>query len=384
MKVGRLGKSLQDEQLLDIASLDALHIASFVNIQNAVFTGRLVRSDRRGDDLLSWSLDYGPGLVAIKAGDRLWQGINDLDLALSVHDNDLICEGDKEAILREGPGVFENGLCIYGHSRLGRIGSEFIGQDSHRPVMVHPSVARAEYRNDLIAAGDRFCVDHNDAGVHIAVEDILSGPIGTHHPQVVVVDLAAIDVFPSRVENTPIRQHPGRIVMLDITRKLRDIAAFSVATVHYRDLRLVAGNPAVAPRRDKENAPIGHICRLEIVIIAGCYLSQVLPVGIDLVKIVKIAPSHAIRKQYLFAVIMDLRVADRTAFGIQQERAFLRSQVVLVQLTPAGLSVAGIGGHILVFAVVPDIGIPVAIIVRLAGGKDDLLDTAHRAGKSLL
>ena len=80
--------------------------------------------------------------------------------------------------------------------------------------MLHEAMARREDGDDLVGARDRLRVDHDCAWVHVAEEGHLARAIGIHGPEAVVVDLAAVNVLPARVEDAAIVQQPRGVVVL--------------------------------------------------------------------------------------------------------------------------------------------------------------------------
>src|SRR5512136_497799 len=107
-----------------------------------------------------------------------------------------------------------------------------------------------EARHDLVRAGDGLGVNHDYVGMEVAVPGHLGGAVGVGGPEVMVVDLAAINVFPARVEQAAIGQRPRGVVLFVVAGDGAEVLAVGVASVHDGDLGEPAVDPALAAGRD--------------------------------------------------------------------------------------------------------------------------------------
>ena len=257
--------------------------------------------------------------------------------------------------------------------RLGR-------DDRGDAAVLVAAVAGREGGDDLVGAGDRLGVDHDDARVHVAVVDGLGRAVGVHGPQVVELDLAAVDVFPAGVEDAAVGQHPGRVVVLGVGRDALDVRAVGVAAVEDADLGHPAVDPAVAAGGDEDDVAVGQVGGLEVVVRAVGELAQARAVDVDLVEVVVAGACLAVGEEDPLAVVVDLRVADGAARVVDDRGDFAGSRVPPGE--PAGVgdrAVAGEGHLVFIVAVVADVGVPVRVVVLHAGAEDDFLDVGQRA-----
>ena len=155
-------------------------------------------------------------------------------------------------------------------------------------------------------------------GMHVAVEDRLPGSVRVHGPEVVELHLAAIDIFPTHVEDAAIRQHPRGIIVLAAIGDPPNIAAVAVAAMEHAHLSHPAVYPAAAARGDENDPAVGQVGRLVVVELARRDLPQAGAVDVDFVEMVIIRAALAVSEQDLLAVVMDLRIADRSAVGVQK------------------------------------------------------------------
>ena len=124
--------------------------------------------------------------------------------------------------------------------------------------MLRRAVSGREDRRDLVGAGDRFRIDHDDPRVHVAEVRHLAGAVGIDGPEMVERHLVAVDVLPAGEKDAPVRQHGGRVVVLVAARDRPQAAAIGIHPVHDGHLRVPAAHPAVAARR-AEHLSLIHI-----------------------------------------------------------------------------------------------------------------------------
>ena len=144
------------------------------------------------------------------------------------------------------------------------------------------AVARRERRDDLVRARNRLGVDHDGPWILVAEVDRLPRAVGIDDPQMVIMHLAAVDVFPAGIEDASVGQRPRRVVVLDVAGELADVLALAVAAVQHRHLGQPAVHPAFAAARNEHDAAIGQVAGLDVVPGAVGQLAQPAAVGVDL------------------------------------------------------------------------------------------------------
>ena len=268
---------------------------------------------------------------------------------------------------------------LIGRAKRWRVRAGVGVHDGDRARVLALAVPGREAGHHLVRAGNGLGVDHHDAGVQVAVPDHLGGAVGVGGPEMVIVDLAAIHVFPARVEDAAVGQRPGRVVLLVVAGDGADVLAVGVAAVQDGHLRQPAVDPALAAGGDEDDVAVGQVGGLDVVVGAVGELAQAGAVGIDLVEVVLLRAAFAIAEEDLLAVVMDLRIAHPAARVIEQRGELAGGQVPAVELGafPPGLAVRVMG-------VVADVGIPMAVgLVDLARGEDEVVHPRHRAGAEL-
>ena len=248
------------------------------------------------------------------------------------------------------------------------------------PACSGMAMAGREARHDFVRAGDRLGVNHHDAGVVVAVPGHLGGAVGVGGPEMMVVDLAAIHVFPARVEQAAIGQRPGGIVLLVVAGDGADVLAAGVAAIQDGDLREPAVHPALAARGDEDDVAVGQVGGLDVVVRAVRELAQAGAIGVDLAEVILLGAALAIAEEDLAAVVVDLRVAHAAARVIEQRGELARGQVQAIELGafPPCLARRVVG-------VVADVGIPMPVgLVDPARGEDDIVHARHRPGAELV
>ena len=143
------------------------------------------------------------------------------DFAFCVADEKTVFLCDQETIGRDGIRIPEAWvfLTVADKSRcrafvVGAIG----GADNGNTAGVFPkTVTRGETADDFVRARYGLGVDHYDTGMEVPVVDHLPRTVRISGPEMVVSYPAAVDVFPSGVEDPAVGKGPGGVVMLDIT-----------------------------------------------------------------------------------------------------------------------------------------------------------------------
>ena len=59
--------------------------------------------------------------------------------------------------------------------------------------------------------------------MQVAEEDAMLGTVRIHGPQVVVIDLAPIHVFPTHIQDAAIGKRPGRVVLFNVCRERTNV-----------------------------------------------------------------------------------------------------------------------------------------------------------------
>ena len=245
-----------------------------------------------------------------------------------------------------------------------------IDDRNHTHVLVAAMPGRKRCHH-LLRARNRFGVDHHRVGVHVSVVDHLAGAVRVHRPQMVIADLAAVDVFPSLVQNPPVGHHPRRVFLFRVGRELADLRPIAVATVEDRNLGKVAGHPSIAAAGAEDDTPVGQVGRLEVVERSVGQLPQAGAVDVDFVKVIVGLPAFAIGEEDLLAVVVELRIADAALGIVEERRDFARLHVHPAE-PPAVVVILAVRPD----DVIAEVGVPVTVRVGLADGENDLFHVA--------
>ncbi|MGC3957546.1 MAG: hypothetical protein QM813_06185 [Verrucomicrobiota bacterium] len=89
-------------------------------------------------------------------------------------------------------------------------------------------------------------------------------------------------VLPAHVKHAPVGQHRRGVLLLGVVGEHADVPAVGVAAVERGHLRAPTGDKAVAAAGTKDDAAIGRVDRLDVVVGAVGELAEVLPVDVDL------------------------------------------------------------------------------------------------------
>ena len=71
----------------------------------------------------------------------------------------------------------------------------------------------------------------------------------------------------------------------------------------------------------------------------------------------------AVREEDRTAIVIHVRVADASAFGVENHGFFACAQIVAVERSGVGLAVPGIRFLVYVIAIIPDVRIPMTVRV---------------------
>ncbi len=153
-----------------------------------------------------------------------------------------------EEVAAEGPGISEVAGLREAFEVILFVRPLLLRNTGDEALMFDTAMARGVNHENIRGARDRLCIDVESTRVHVAKEDAVLGSVRIHGPEMVVVHLASVDIFPAHVENTSIRQGPGRVVMLDIGREETDVFAVRFTAMDCRDLSQPAVDPAPAAR----------------------------------------------------------------------------------------------------------------------------------------
>ena len=292
-------------------------------------------------------------------------------MTVAVQKHELLVRRRHEAVFVERPrvGIVVRLRNLFRAVRI--VGSEARIDDRHVTVMLRQSVPWREGADDFSPVGvwNRLRTEHTCARRLVPVEDHLTRPVLTHRPEVVIVRLRTIDVFPAHIDNLTVRQRPRRVVLLDVARE-RAQRPVGEPFVERSHLRQPAFDVAFRARRAEDDRIVGEPRRL-VVVPAGlrevargahrrggdAYLVRfrrrragrklalaVFPlareprqprsVRLNRVETEMVFALRKIGKQKRLAVVMNLRIAD-IALGVFEDHARLaRLDVERVERAP--------------------------------------------------
>jgi len=217
--VDGLGEAVEDEELFDLAALEAGHVAAFVDVGEDERAGGLGEVDTRGDDRFAGARAQWAGLVEFDAaaevgGQRVEFGC----VALGVHCIEAGLFGDEEAVGGEGIRVAPVFFFFFADAAGGGdvVGAFLRAYNGDGAGVFGFAVAGGEDGDDVVGVGDGVGVDHERVGVHVAVVDHLARAVGVAGPEVVEAHAAAVHVFPPLVNDPPVGERPGGVVVFDV------------------------------------------------------------------------------------------------------------------------------------------------------------------------
>ncbi len=186
-----------------------------------------------------------------------------------------------------------------------------------------------------------------------------------HRPEVMELDVAAINVFPAGIEDATVGQDPGSVVLPRVEGEAADVAAVDFAAVDGAHLRHPAGHPTAAAGGDEGDAAIGQVGRLIIVVRPVGNLPEAAAVKLDLVEVVVMRACLEVGEDGLVAVIMDLRIADGAPFGVKEDGGLARGEMELHEPAVGVTAIAGEGQPRCVAAVVANVGVPMGVFAEV-------------------
>ena len=374
VEVDRLGQRLEDQEFPDLSRLDARHVSPAGDVGQEEPAGGLARIDPVGDYGLSRPGAQGPGLVCPPRG-RPAAGTRDrVDHLLRpapVHQQHLVVASDEEEVLRQWTGVAIDGPASPAGQvphRAARVRPAVGVDEAHASGVLPPAVPGRVDHHDPARARDRLGVDEQPAGVHVAEQRHGARAVGIERPEVMEGHVVAVDVLPARVKHPPVGQDPRRVLLLHVGRYPPDVAAVGPAAVQDAHGREPARHPAAAPAGDEDDVAAGRVGGLDVVERPVGKLVQAGPVSIDLVQVVCMRPSPAVREQDLPAAVVNLGISNVAAAVRQQGRSRPVPQVQPPQR--AALAAVEIA---LALGRIAEVRVPVAVLPRRALGEDDLL-----------
>ena len=83
--------------------------------------------------------------------------------------------------------------------------------------MLSPAVARRVDEDDSARAGDGLRVDEHAARAHVAEIDHLPRSVRVDAPEMVIMDLAAVHVFPPLKDHSSVMKYTRGVVMFDVS-----------------------------------------------------------------------------------------------------------------------------------------------------------------------
>ena len=202
----------------------------------------------------------------------------------------------------------------------------------HVPLVFHPAMPGGEGGDDLACARHRLGIQHGRSGVHVAVVDHLPGTIGIRGPEMVEDALVAVHVFPAHVEEAPVGERPGRVVVLDIAGEHAQVAAVALATVE----RGHRGDPAidepVAAVAAKDQTAVRQAGGLDVVEGTVGDLAEAGAVRLDLVEVVEWAAASSVAEEDGGAIKVHDRIAHCPCGVVEQDGGLPGTQIGLDQL----------------------------------------------------
>ena len=162
---------------------------------------------------------------------------NRLGPARVVHQHDLLRLRRHKSLWGEPPWIAELGGLTDGRGKPRLVGTAGRINNRDRSLVLPPSMTWRENGDNLLGALDRLGIDHQCAGVHVAKVDHLGRPVRVGCPQMMVVDLGAVDVFPTLVEDPTVMKRPGRVVVFQVGGNGMDVFAIRPATMEDGHLR---------------------------------------------------------------------------------------------------------------------------------------------------
>ena len=309
-----------------------------------------------------------------------WEFDEFLGAAGSVHDDERAAAGGKEAIFAESPRVAEVRSLADGLRELLRVGTALRVHDGDHAIVFALAVAGAEAGDNLVRAGDGLGVDHRDTRMQISKPRHLRGAVGIRGPEVMEMNLAAVHIFPARVEDASVGQRPGRVVVFVVAGERADVRAVGVAAMQHGDLREPAVHPALAPAADEDDAAVGKVGGFNVVEGAAGQLLQVAPVTVDFVKVILLRPAGPVAEESFLSVVTHLRIPRAAGLVREERRQFARAKVQAVELRALG-----VGFAFGVVRVVAEVRIPMTVgRIERARREDDRFHAEHRAVEELL
>ena len=131
--------------------------------------------------------------------------------------------------------------------------------------MLASAVTGRENTDDFVRSGNGFRRQHGDVRTLVAVVDHLPRSVRVHRPEMMVRNLFPVNVFPPHIDNLPVGENPGRVVLLDVARQLANIGAVGVTFMNRPDLRQPAVDPAFGSRGTEDNRIVRQVRRLVVV-----------------------------------------------------------------------------------------------------------------------
>lgn len=385
-EISRLGELLEDQELLDLAPFDPVHVAAGIDVGQDQPAGLAGQIDTRRHDRFPLASPERRWLVALQSGMRLVRAVDQFRGPLAVHHLEALRVDDQEAVVGEGIWVAEVGLRFADRAGRGTpIRTVARIDDRNGPHVFGHAVSGRERGHDLARAGDRFGVEHGDPGELVAEEHGHARTVRVDRPKMMVEQLVAVDILPPRIEHSAIGQHPGRVFVLGIAAHCAEVLAVAVAAVEDGDPGVPAGHRTPAAAGDEHDPAVGQVGRLDVVVRAVGHLDQTAAVGVDFAEVIGVLAALAIREEDLATLVMDDRIADPAFRIIEEHLQLTGSQVEPAETsafavrpeTPVVLAQGRPLGVLGIVAVRAEVAIPM-VAAGNSLGKHNLLDTGHR------
>ena len=147
----------------------------------------------------------------------------------------------------------------------------------------------------------------------------------------VIINLAAINIFPTLINYPSVRKHARGVVVFDIGRDLPDVLTSPVTTVQHRHLRDPAVHVASGAAADKHDRVVRKPARLNIIVNPERELPQPTAVGLDFVQMKRGGSSLAVTEDDGLAIIMHCRVTKGPPVILYQNRGLAGAQIEFAQ-----------------------------------------------------
>ena len=328
IEVHRHRQLLQHQQFLDVAALHAVHVAALIDVGQHQLRRLLRLVDARRDHPLTRSGLQRSRLVTLQLSLGLGQLVEEFHVALPVHDVQTFATGDQEAIFGYRVGVAVDGGSATDLTRGAQVVRSRQRVDN-RDVsgMFRHAVPGRERGDHLVRARNRLGIQHGDPAEAVAEVGHLARAIRIHRPQVMEVDLRAVDVFPTHIQDPAIGHGPRRVVVIVVAGQHADVRTVGFAAIQRRHAAVPAVDEPAAAAGAEHDPAIGHVGGFDIVVGPLGQLREPAAVELDLVQVIRRRLARTVREQNLPTVVVHLRIAHAAQWIVEQHLQFAGAQV---------------------------------------------------------